>query len=249
MHTPPMPGEYRFLVDGRIPVLKLHHEPRPGPAVIVLHGLGVSADVQRPELEALAHSGLTAVGIDAPHHGARRDGWLDQMDQLGLPHSHEWLLRLVLESAPDVSRVIDHLVYEGHWPIGLAGISLGAYTALTVATWDSRVRATVSILGSPDWTPRDGNITHEIRELMRHAPINRPRDLARHPLMLVNAGRDFLVPAHWSRDFARRIHEEPHWPGRYVEYIEYPESDHMMRGEDWEDLWKRARGFLRWHLS
>ncbi len=41
-----MPDEYRFLVDGRIPVLKLHHEPRPGPAVIVLHGLGASADVR-----------------------------------------------------------------------------------------------------------------------------------------------------------------------------------------------------------
>jgi hypothetical protein len=244
-----MPDEHRFFVDGRIPVLKVHFEPRPGPAVIVLHGLGASSEVQRPELISLAHSGLTAVSMDAPHHGARRDGWLDEMDRLGLPHSHERLLQLILEAAPDVSRVIDHLVYEGHGPIGLAGISLGAYTALTVATWDARVRATVSILGSPDWTPRDGNITHEMRQLMHHAPVHRPRDLARHPLMLVNAGRDGLVPAHWARDFARRIHEHEHWPERYVEYIEYPESDHMMRPEDWEDLWKRARGFLRWHLS
>jgi hypothetical protein len=243
-----MPDEHRFLVDGRIPVLKMHFEPRPGPAVIVLHGLGASSEVQRPELNALAHSGLTAVAIDAPHHGARRDWLLDEIDRSSMPWLHEHLLRLILESAPDVSRVIDHLIYEGHGPIGLAGISLGAYTALTVATWDPRVRATVSILGSPDWTPRDGNITDELRELMRHAPVHRPWELARHPLMLVNGGRDGMVPAHWAREFAQRVHELPHWPGRHVEYIEYPESDHMMRGEDWEDLWKRARGFLRWHL-
>jgi dienelactone hydrolase len=243
-----MPNEYRFLVDGRIPVLKMHFEPRPGPAVIVLHGLGANADVQRHELNAIAHWGLTAVGIDAPHHGARRDAWLDEMEHMGLPHSHERLLHLILEAAPEVSRVIDHLVYEGHGPIGLAGISLGAYTALTVATWDSRVRATVSILGSPDWTPRDGNITHELHELMRHAPVHRPWDCARHPLLLANAGRDGLVPAHWAREFSRRVHELSPWPGRYVEYAEYPESDHMMRQEDWEDVWRRAHGFLHWHL-
>jgi pimeloyl-ACP methyl ester carboxylesterase len=230
-------------------VLKVHHEPRPGPAVIVLHGLGANSEVQRHELNAIAHWGLTAVGIDAPHHGARWDGWLEEMERMGPPQSHERLLRLILEAAPDVSRVIDHLVAEGHGPIGLAGISLGAYTALTVATWDSRVRATVSILGSPDWTPRDGHITHEIHELMRHAPVHRPWDCARHPLLMINAGRDGMVSAHWAREFTRRIHEHPPWPGRYVEYVEYPESDHMMRAEDWEDLWRRAQGFLRWHLS
>ena len=244
-----MPDEYRFSVDGRIPVLKLHHEPRPGPAVIVLHGLGVDANTQRHELNTLADRGLTAVGVDAPHHGARYDGYLDEMRAQDASGYYERLLRLILESAPDVSRVIDHLIYEGHGPIGLAGISLGAYTALTVAAWDSRVRATVSILGSPDWTPREAPMTHAIWEMMQHAPVHRMQDLARHPLLFLNAGRDHLVQAHWARDFTWRVREHYPWLGQHVEYVEYPESDHFVRPEDWGDLWWRTQNFLRSHLS
>lgn len=244
-----MANEHRFSVDGRIPVIKLHHEPRPGPAVIVLHGLGSSADVQRYEMNRLAEHGLSAVGVDAPHHGARWDGWVDSMGWEGPAKYHSNLLRLVLESAQDVCRVIDHLTWEGHGPIGLAGVSLGAYTALTVATWDPRVRATVSILGSPDWSHRDGHMNDELHWLMGQAPVHRPADLARHPLLLVNAGRDNLVPPHWARDFSWRVREHMPWLGSHVEYVEYPESDHFMRSEDWDDLWNRALGFLRGHLS
>jgi hypothetical protein len=243
-----MPNEYRYFVDGRIPVLKVHDEPRPGPAVIVLHGLYANADAQRGEMNALASWGLSAVGVDAPHHGARRDGWLDDMSWIGPPDFHSRLLHAVREAAHDVSRVIDHVVHEGHWPIGVAGISFGAYTALTVAAQDSRVQATVSILGSPDWTPRDGHITDEIRWLMGQAPVHRPWDTARHPVFLLNAGRDSLVPPHWARDFARTVWE--HYPhlGANVEHYEYPESDHMMRPEDWDDVWRRSLGFLQRHL-
>jgi alpha-beta hydrolase superfamily lysophospholipase len=244
-----VPDEYRFFVDGRIPVLKLHHEPRPGPAVVVLHGLGVSADVQRHELNWLADWGMSAVGLDAPHHGARWDGMIDELGHLGPLEYHARLLRLILEATPEVSRVIDHLIDEGHGPIGLAGISLGAYTALSVASRDSRVRATVSVLGSPDWTPRDGHLTHELYELMQHAPVHRPEDCARNPLLLLNAGQDHLVPAHGSRDFVHRVHEHYPWLGQHVEYVEYPESDHFVRQQDWDDMWRCAMGFLRWHLA
>lgn len=244
-----MPDEYRFLVDGRIPVLKVHHEPRPGPAVIVLHGLGANADIQRGELNVLAHGGLSAVGVDAPHHGARRDAWLEELEWLGYTETHARMLHAVREAAHDVSRVIDHLLHEGHGPIGLAGISFGAYTALLVAAHDSRVRATVSMLGSPDWTPREGPITGEIHELMHHAPVHRPWDCARHPLLLVNAGRDGIVPPHWARDFARTLWEQHPALGPHVEYIEYPESDHMMRPQDWEEAWGRSLGFFQRTLT
>lgn len=243
-----MPDEYRFLVDGHIPVLKLHGEPRPGPAVLVLHGLGADADTQWGELQRLAHGGLSAVGVDAPHHGARRDGWLEARAWQGPAESHAGLLRAVRGAARDVSRVIDHLVREGHGPIGLVGISFGGYTALTVAMEDARVRATVAMLASPDWSPLEGAPrSEEIDELMRHAPVHRPWDCARHPLMLVTAGRDTIVPAHGARAFARNLWESrPGGPP--VEYLEYPESDHMMRPEDWEDSWARALGFLQRHL-
>jgi uncharacterized protein len=244
-----MPDAYRFLVDGHIPVLKLHGEPRPAPAVLVLHGLGAHIDVQLGELHAVAHAGLSAVGVDAPHHGARRDGWLEEMERLGPSDFHARLLHGIREAAREVPRVIDHLVAEGHGPIGLVGISFGAYTALAVAMEDARVRATVSLLGSPDWAPRPELLTEEIRELMRHAPVHRPSDCARHPLLLINAGRDTVVPPHAARDFAWRLQQERAGWGAPVEYAEYPESDHMMRPQDWAACWDRTLGFLSHHLQ
>lgn len=244
-----MANEHRFFVDGRIPVLKVHHEPRPRPAVILLHGLGASAEVQRKELHALANHGLAAVGVDAPHHGQRRDAGLDALMAMGPPDFHLRMLHLIREAAPEVSRVVDHLLAEGHGPIALAGISLGAYTALTATAADPRIRATVSILGSPDWTPRDGWITDEIRDLMRFAPVHQPEACARGPLLLFNASRDVNVPPHHSRNFARRVHERFPGLGAHVGYFEYPDSDHFMRPQDWEDLWGRTLGFLRYHLG
>ncbi|MHB8878124.1 MAG: alpha/beta hydrolase, partial [Myxococcaceae bacterium] len=243
---PMVTPEHRFLVDGVIPVLVVHPEPRPGPAVVVLHGLGASAEVQRKELVSLAGAGFTAVGVDAPHHGLRRDGWFDEMAaQSG---SHVRFLRLLTQAIPEVTRVVEHLVLEGHGPIGLVGISMGAYTALgAAARADARVAATVSILGSPDWSPRDGQLTDELRELLRRAPINDPAGCARAPLLLFNAGRDINVSAEGSRRLAARIHEEHPGLAPQVTYVEYPESEHLMRAEDWDDLWRRTLAFLhRW---
>lgn len=238
-----VPGEYRFVVDGHIPVLKVHFEPRPVRAVVLLHGLGASADVNRPELDSLARAGFAAVGVDAPHHGARRDGWLDDMVSLRDASTHERFLQVLVEFVPEVSRVIDHLVAEGHGPIGLVGISMGAYAALAVARADARVAATVSLLGSPDWRPVHGELTPTMAPLLRRAPVHAPLETARAPLLLVNAGRDTAVPPDAARAFASSLRGQ-----RDVEYLEYPESEHLVRPDDWADLWGRTLGFLEARL-
>lgn len=243
---------HRFLVDGRIPVLKVHREPRPAAAVVVLHGLGASVDVQLRELESLAEHGLTALGVDAPHHGARRDGWLDEIGPMSPPGSHVMFLRLLLEALPEVSRTLDHLAGEGHGPFGVLGISMGAYLALAAAAADPRLAATVSILGSPSWAPREGPVTDEMRALMSRAPAHRPPDCARHPLLMMNAGRDAVVPPGLPggpRDFVRVLEERYPSLAAHVTYVEYAESGHLMREEDWQDLWRRALGYLHAHLG
>jgi pimeloyl-ACP methyl ester carboxylesterase len=223
---------------GHVPALTIGA----GPTVLILHGLGASAEVQRAEAIALAEQGFRAIALDAPHHGARRDAWLDEMEHLGPPESHVRLLRQVREAAAEIPGVIDRLGGE----VGLVGISMGAYTALAAATEDARVRATVSILGSPDWSPRAGPITEEMAALMAHAPARRPAACARRPLLLANAGRDGWVPARWSRDFVRGL--DPALAA-HVSYVEYPESDHFMRGEDWHDLWAKTIAFLKRHAA
>jgi alpha-beta hydrolase superfamily lysophospholipase len=242
-------AEQRYLLDGVIPVLELRARPRPRAAVIVLHGLTASSEVQRPELGVLAERGFAAVGVDAPHHGAREDAWLGLMAAARPPESQVLLVRLLQEAIPEVRRVIDHLVAEGYRSVGLVGISMGAYLALAVATEEPRVRATVSLLGSPDWSPRTGPITDELRELMRGAPSERPADCARHPLLLVNAGLDESVPARFARAFAGVVAERFPELARHVRYVEYPHSGHFMRAEDWSDAWHRTLELLSAELG
>jgi pimeloyl-ACP methyl ester carboxylesterase len=226
--------EFRFHVDG-VPVWKVHQEPRPRRAVLVLHGLGSSKESHHKEMESLAQHGLTAVAMDAPHHGERADGWLAAMEHEEPPQSHERLLRVIVESIPDISAVITHLIQEGHAPIHLVGISMGAYMALAATVADTRVNGCVSLLGSPDWTPRSGPVTPEISRLMTQAPMHHAARLLSRRVLFINAGLDVNVPARFAREF-HRAHPSS-------EYREYPDSTHFMRQEDWDDAWRRVLAF------
>jgi alpha-beta hydrolase superfamily lysophospholipase len=244
-----MSGEFRFLVDGTIPVLKVHHEPRPGPAVLMLHGMTANADVQRKELWSLADAGLAAVGLDAPHHGRRQDGWLTARSSSRYTEAHAAFLHMLREAIAEIPRVIDHLIAEGHGPIGICGISLGGYTALGAAALEPRIRATVAIIASPDWAPFTGVVTEEIAELMKEAPVHRPAEVARHPLLLLNAGKDEKVSPHGARELVARVASQHPQLAGHVGHVEYPESYHAVRPDDWHDLWGRTLGFFRQHLG
>lgn len=235
-----MRSEYRFRI-GDIPVVKTHHEPRPRPAVVVLHGLGASANAQRKELESLADEGFAAVGVDAPHHGVRADGWLERMQRATAREAHALFLEHLVPAIEEIPRVVDHLAREGHGPIGLLGVSMGAYTALGAAAVDARVRATVSLLGSPDWSARsEPGFQHP---LMDRAPSRRPDALLRSPVLFVNAALDVNVPARLTRHFVEGV-RHPH-----AAYLEYAHSDHFMRPQDWDDAWSKSVAFLRTHLG
>jgi dipeptidyl aminopeptidase/acylaminoacyl peptidase len=116
---------------------------------------------------------------------------------------------------------------------------MGAYTALGVARADARVAATVSILGSPDWSTPAEEENEELRELMSGAPVSDPDATARAPLLLANAGLDVVVPPDAARAFAERLRHRG-----TVEYVEHPLSDHMMRPDEWAALWERIPPFL-----
>jgi len=240
--------EQRRLLRGQIPALEMTAEPRPSRAVLVFHGLGASAEVQRPELELLARAGYRAVGLDAPHHGSRRDQWLDAMAAARPPESQVLLTGLLREAVPEVRAAIDELLAAGCGAVGLIGVSMGGYLALAAATEDARALATVSLLGSPDWAPRTGPVSDELRARMADSPAARSAELLRHPVLLVNAALDEHVPARLAREFARAVAERHPELAQRLAYVEYPASGHFMREQDWRDAWQRTLAFLGQHL-
>lgn len=221
----------------------------PAPAVLFLHGLSASKEVQQKEASSLARAGFLAVTVDAPHHGARRTPLLDALRDATGSAAHALFLRILREAIAEVPLLIDDLLRRGHGPVGVAGISMGAYIALGATAADPRIAAVVSILGSPDWTPCHGDVDPAARPWLAEAPVHHPERFPPRALLLANAGRDVNVPPEGARRFAEALRPRyTAWPDR-LHYEEYPESDHFMREGDWDDLWDKTLSWFRLHLA
>lgn len=222
---------------------------RRAPPVLVVHGLSAAKESHDKEAASLARAGFTAIAMDAPHHGARQTPLLDEIREATGAPAHAILLRMVREAAEEIPRLVDHLAAEGHGPVGIVGVSMGAYIALAAAAREPRITAVVSLLGSPDWWPRTGSPSDEVRPWLAEAPAHHPERFPPRPVLLANAGRDVNVPPDAARRFAaalRPLYSE--WPER-LSYEEYPESDHFMREGDWDDLWSRTLGWFGTYLT
>lgn len=239
--------------DHAVPVIltrPAHAAPgAPRPTVLLLHGLSSQKETQQKEASSLAGAGLFVVSVDAPHHGARRSGLLDDILAATGKAAHGIFVRMLREAIAEIPLLVDHLAREGHGPVGVAGISMGAYCALGAAAADPRLAAVVSILGSPDWTHPSGEVDDSVRPLLEEAPARHPERFPPRALFLANGGRDTNVPPHEARAFAEALRPlYAAWPDR-LSYKEYPESSHFMREEDWNDLWSRSIAWLRTYLD
>jgi len=217
----------------------------PGPPVLLLHGFS-STPPGAGDKDASSHAaaGFTVLAVEAPHHGARRSPLVDAVIEAQGPPAHELFLRIVRESVAELPAVVDRALREYGGPLGVVGISMGAYTALAAAVIEPRLSVVVSILGSPDWSPRQGEPTPTNRAWLAEAPMHHPERFPPRALFLANATRDVNVPPAASRAFTAALRPlYADFPDR-LEYREYPDSEHFMREVDWHDLWGRTLAWL-----
>lgn len=214
------------------------------PVVLFLHGFSVDKETHRREAESLAEAGFAAVLPDAPHHGARRSPVVDELLAATGAAAHRILLRIVTEAVDEVPTLVDHFLGAGHPSVAIAGISMGAFTALGAAARDRRLSPIVSILGSPDWSPPYESAPADLQPILARDPRSEAARFPPRPLLVINAGLDRSVPPGPAREFAQTL--APAYaasPDRLV-YREYPHSDHFVREEDWADLWRTTVDFL-----
>lgn len=204
-----------------IPLLAMANRPHgPYPGTVLLyHGLKADKSTHRKELEQLAERGFLAIGVDAHGHGQR-----SRSGSAGAG-----ILDLVRPTVAEIPGLLEGLAsMEQTGPFGITGISMGGYIAFAAPQLSDRLRAVVPILGSPVW------------ERSQDSPHLHPEPYRQTALFAWNAGRDVNVPPGPAREFVARIGQT---------YREYPESDHFMRAEDWEDGWQRTLDWFQTHLS
>lgn len=211
--------------------------------VLLYHGLGAAKEVQRKELEWLCSANLRGVCVDAPHHGERSDGLLNLLASAENPHPE--FIRIVREAAFEIPTIVDYCIDRFGGKVAVCGISLGGFIAFAAVPIDKRLAASVPILGSPDWNQRDGRAPSKLLlELMEHSPVKHPASFPPCALLVANAGKDAQVPPQAARDFVKSL--RPHYRdcADRLQYLEYPESEHMMREQDWISLWQKTTAWL-----
>ena len=208
--------------------------------VLVYHGLAASKEVQRKECEALAEAGLLAVAVDAVGHGERR--YPNFESQISSSQAFHHMLDMIHRSAneiPAIVNALEALLGTRAGRFGITGISMGGYIAYAAPAREPRLAAIAPVLGSPDW--RIGAWPDD--PLLNRSPNLAPHLFAPRALLVLNAGRDRSVPPTASRKFIDELRPLYRDTPDRLDYREYPDSEHLMREQDWNDLWPRV---VRW---
>jgi dienelactone hydrolase len=209
-------------VDGGEPVPAILLRPRAGsavPAAVLLHGFSSRKERMADSIgRALLVRGVASVAVDLPLHGAREGGIEGLTLRNPMALIQKW--RLAVREA---NHAIDYLVRHeavDSARIGLAGYSLGAYLAITVAAENRLVRAVALAAGGdlPEQTPF-ASLVRTIADPLRSA-----RRLAGRPLLMVNGRSDRTIRPEQARrlfDAAtepkeQRWYEGGHWPPSYA---------------------------------
>lgn len=194
----------------------------PHSSVIVLHGYSARGAVMLGDAEALRGEHTEVVLPDAPGHGARDDGTLARIGALPDGERHAAILDVARQWRDELSLLVVRCRQRGARRVALVGISMGGFAALGALAAPCPLVAVAALLAAPTLVD-DAAITPGCP-----------------PLLLGLAGRDIAVPPQPGRTFASRYG---------AELLEYPESEHLMRGEDWCELWARTVGFVRRQLA
>ncbi len=196
--------------------------------VLFYHGFGGTKEKPAAYLTALAEAGFLAVSLDAVGHGERRYPdfdviFSDERWDASFEETETDFLRVIDETAAEVPAIIDDLVARG-WAqadrVGVAGRSLGGNVSYASVLADSRVRAVVSVVGSPEWTlPRAHSPHHHPDRFFPAAVLSQAAEFDEHcPPGPIRAFHAALEPWYAAE------------PDRNA-YVEYPGVRHALTQE------------------
>ncbi|HEX4215117.1 MAG TPA: alpha/beta fold hydrolase [Candidatus Dormibacteraeota bacterium] len=221
----------RWDVEGpREPIpLLLYRRAEPGsprPAVVLYHGVTQSKDAYidgNPVARRLTDAGFAVVVPDAPGHGERPSG-PELVGRLRKSLAHEFCcdIEQAGDEAPALLDWLESLEEVDASRIGVAGISMGGFTAAFVASrLNDRLRAAVCVAGCGDlrecmartdsigpdgWGPPDRAIDGETeKRIERIDPLGHPDRFPPLPLLLLHGSEDTWNPCVTSERFAAAL--------------------------------------------
>ncbi len=190
-----------FMHDGRFVRVEAFHAQADGqlPAVIILHGASGMGDgtLFYPQARALTERGMSAFVVHYFDGLANRRG-------AAAPNLHDQRERIVTAAL----NYVEALPYVDGGKIGVFGLSLGGFQALSLASKDDRIQAVVDVIGAmPAQVTREGVmrmpptlILHGDRD--RTVPFKRAQELAQ---ILENLGTPYEMKIYHGETHNFRI--------------------------------------------
>lgn len=212
-----------FTVDGRrvrVDVVKAETETvgeEKTPAVLILHGAGGLGDgtLFYPQAKALAERGISAFVVH----------YFD-----GIPQSHKAAPSLHDEREKVIAEAVSYVQkqeYVDAERIGVFGLSLGGFHALSLGSRDERIQAVVNVVGAMP------------AEVQRRGVHRMP------PTLVLHGERDRTVPVRRAHDLVNLLENV----GAEHEVKIYQGEGHTFRGSAKEDSITRTVDFFERHLS
>jgi dienelactone hydrolase len=212
--------------------------------VLFYHGFGGAKERPAQYLTALAEAGFLAVSLDAVGHGERRFAdfdtrFSDERWERDFAGTETEFLQLIDATAAEIPAIIDELLARD-WAtanrIGVAGRSLGGNVAYAAVLADRRVRAAVSVVGSPEWTLPWPESPHQFPDRFYPAAIQAQA-----------AEFDEHSPATQIRDFHIKLESFYTGDPSRNQYVEYHGAGHFLTPELNADSCNRlVAWFDRW---
>jgi dienelactone hydrolase len=187
------------------------------PAVLILHGAHGLGDgsLFYPQAKALAERGITAFVVH----------YFDGIPQArkAAPTLHDERERVIAEAVSYVSKQ----AYVDAERIGVFGLSLGGFHALSLGSRDQRIQAVVNVVGAMP------------SEVQRKGVHRMP------PTLVMHGDRDATVPVRRAYELASLLGEI----GAEHEVKIYKGEGHTFRGDAKEDSITRTVDFFERHLG
>lgn len=215
-----------FTVDGRrvrVDVIKADAESIPDeqagrtPAVLILHGSSGLGDgtLFYPQAKALADRGISAFVVH----------YFD-----GIPQSHKAAPTLHDEREKVITEAVSYVSNQSYVDadrIGVFGLSLGGFHALSLGSRDERIQAVVNVVGAMP------------AEVQRRGVHRMP------PTLVLHGDRDRTVPVRRAHDLVGLLQDV----GAEHEVKIYQGEGHTFRGSAKEDSISRTVDFFERHLG
>jgi uncharacterized protein len=201
--------------------------------ILFYHGLKSYKETNRKEFKSLAERGYISVGIDAVGHGERIYPDFDR--RISSTLFNDTFFKIINDTVEEIPVIIDFLLEKGiseQDKIGVAGISMGGYITYASALVEPRINVLAPILGSPEWKSRAGS-----------PPSKHPEKFFPRAILIQNAGKDESVLPRYSREFHETLKSYYAKAPERLKYVEFPDSGHFMKEEDWNVLWDNV---LNW---